>query len=178
MQHRTATSREVHCRRGVLESVRPRHQFQSAPQAGGCDHHNSEQHQDRREDSPFEAAWRFGNARSGCDGRSSMTSRGSSRRVSASADGVGAARIGAWLIVVLLHPAHRADALSRSVGRGRFLPRERVAGERRDAPVPGFRSTAYAAARMDRGRLSQVVRRKPSVDRNPERGRDFRRPAS
>ncbi len=60
------------------------------------------------------------------------------------------------------------------MGRGRFLPRERVAGERRDAPVPGFHSTAYAAARMDRGRLPQVVRRKPSVDRIPERGRDLR----
>ena len=60
------------------------------------------------------------------------------------------------------------------MGRGRFLPRERVARECRDAPVPRFRSPAYAAARMDRGRLPQVVRRKLSVDRNPERGRDFR----
>ena len=60
------------------------------------------------------------------------------------------------------------------MGRGRFLPRKRVAGERRDAPVPGFHSTAYAAARMDRGRLPQVVRRKPSVDRIPQRGRDLR----
>ena len=34
----------------------------------------------------------------------SMTSRGSSRRVSASADSVDAARIGAWLVVVLLIP--------------------------------------------------------------------------
>ena len=60
------------------------------------------------------------------------------------------------------------------MGRGRFLPRERVAGECRDAPVHGFHSTAYAAARMDRGRLPQVVRRKPSVDRIPERVRDLR----
>src|ERR1019366_4366862 len=62
------------------------------------------------------------------------------------------------------HPARRADALPGSVGRGRLLPRERVARKRRDAPVPGFRSPAYAAARMDCGMLSQVVRHKPSVD--------------
>src|ERR1019366_8223991 len=72
------------------------------------------------------------------------------------------------------HPARRADALPGSVGRGRLLPRERVARKRRDAPVLGFRSPAYAAARMDCGMLSQVVRHKPSVDRSPERGGDFR----
>src|ERR1700722_6047317 len=59
------------------------------------------------------------------------------------------------------------------MGRGRFLPRERVARERWDAPVPRFRSTAYAAARMDRGGLPQVFRGKLSVDRNSERGGDF-----
>ena len=75
------------------------------------------------------------------------------------ADNGDAARIGAWLVVVLLVPRDRADALSGSLGRGRLLPRERMARERRDAPVPGFRSSPYAVTRMDRGWLPQVIRR-------------------
>ena len=72
-------------------------------------------------------------------------------------------------------PARGADALPASVGRGRLLPRERVVGERWDAPVLGFLSPADAAARMDCGMLYQIVRRKPCVVRNPERGGDIRR---